>query len=350
MLRKAGLGLISAFILTSATAVAAEKLTLQTGAAVPYTGMLQFYVAEHGGFFREENLDVEIRYSSGAPQATQLTLAGQSDIGSPSIEPIIQGFERGITGKVLGRINNHLVYWLAVPESSQIKTVQDLSGKKIGVSNLGSAAIPVLRSILRAANVKFDADTFVPVGVFDQAMAALSTGKVDALGLFDGVYFGLERSGQKFRYFKHPTLEKFGNAVLITTKQNAENKRDVFCRFGRAVAKATTFMMENQNAAVHMWWKVSPAAKRGKTEEEAMANGLTEIGPMVAAADVTSPGGLFGEIDEKALTEYINLFKVEGVITQAPTAAELLDTSYPECFSKFDATAVKAAARQWKAQ
>ncbi|MCG4720318.1 ABC transporter substrate-binding protein, partial [Bacteroides intestinalis] len=50
-----------------------KKFIAQGGAPVPYTGFLSVYVGQQAGFFKQEGLDVEMRYASGAPQGTQIT-------------------------------------------------------------------------------------------------------------------------------------------------------------------------------------------------------------------------------------------------------------------------------------
>src|SRR5262249_26556408 len=131
-----------------------KKLVVQGGAPVPYTGFLSVYVAQQGGFFKDEGIEVEIRYASGAPQATQITAANQADVAVVTVEPSINGYDKGIRGKVFSRINNKLIYYIAVPEDSPIKSVADLKGKKIGVASFGSAAVPVVKSILRSAGIE----------------------------------------------------------------------------------------------------------------------------------------------------------------------------------------------------
>jgi hypothetical protein len=58
--------------------------------------------------------------------------------------------------------------------------------KKVGVASFASAAVPVVKSMLKQSGVELQSDTLLPVGVMDQAMAALNSGKVQALGLYDG--------------------------------------------------------------------------------------------------------------------------------------------------------------------
>lgn len=326
-----------------------KRFVLQAGAPVPFIGLLPAYVAQGAGFFKQEGLDVELRYASGAPQATQIAAANQADVAFVTVEPSINGYDKGIKGKIFARINNQLIYYIAAPEDSPIKTVEDLKGKKIGVPSLGSAAVPVIRSILRSGGVEPQSDTMLPVGVMDQAMAALRAGSVQALGLYEGIYFALERSGVKLRYFKHPALKDFGNTGLFASDQTIKTKKEDLCKFGRAMAKAALFSVTNKEAAVRLYWKAAPAARRGADEAEAMRNGLVEVGPVLKTFDIGfPPSAKYGVIDRRAFEQYIALNKEEGVIAVAPPVDAVATNDLIDCINAFDGEAVRKMAKDWK--
>lgn len=349
LVRGLSLLLISTALMTESGLAQTKKFIMQGGAPVPYSAFIGAYVGQQTGFFKEEGLDVEVRYASGAPQGTQVAAANQADVAIVTVEPLINGYDKGVRGKFLALINNKLIYYIAVPEDSPIKTVEDLRGKKIGVASFGSAAVPVVRSILRSAGIQPASDTLLPVGVMDQAMAALKSDKVQALGLYDGMYFALERAGFKFRYFHHPALTNFGNTGMFASDDTIKIKQDELCRFSRAYAKATLFAVTNPEAAVKMYWKVAPSARRGATDEEAMKNGLAEIAPMLKVYDIGfPPGRRYGQIDRTAFEKYIELNKQEGVINATPPVDALVTDVFSECMNKFDADAVRAKAKDWK--
>ena len=93
------------------------------------------------GFFKEEGLQVEVRFSTGGPQATQITASGGADVGQVTQEPAIEGYDKGIRGKMFYTQFTRLIYHVAVPADSAIQSIADLKGKKIGVSNMASASL-----------------------------------------------------------------------------------------------------------------------------------------------------------------------------------------------------------------
>lgn len=326
-----------------------KSFIMQAGAPVPYTGFLAVYVGQQAGFFKDEGLNVEVRYASGGPQATQIVAANQADASLATVEPIINGYDKGIRGKIFARTNAELIYYIAVPEDSPIKTLADLKGKKIGVASFASAAVPVVRSMLKQSGVDVQSDTLLPVGVMDQAMAALTSGKVQALGLYDGMYYALERAGFKFRYLHHPTLAEFGNSGLFASDETIKSKKKELCAFGRAFAKATLFADANPEAAVRLYWKAVPSARRGANDEEAMKIGLAEVRPMLRARFFKfPPEGKYGIIDKEGFTKYIEMNKQEGVVTNAPAVDAIATNDLIDCINDWNAADVLRKAKAWK--
>lgn len=328
----------------SGPALAAQKMTVQGGAPVPYLGFLPAYVAEHAGFFKEEDLEVQINYAANAGMAAQLVAAGNGDLAINTFEPIAQGVEKGMKTKIFLQTNKSLLYYIGVPPAAGIKEIADLKGKKIGVSNLGSSALPIIKSMLDESGVPHSSSTFLPVGVGGQAMAALNTGKVDALALWDGIYFGLERGGAQLDYLYHPTLHKFGNFGYMTSDQVLQNNKDGLCAFGRAIAKATYFLQENPRAAVPMYWESNPSAK-GDGSEDAFNKTLDEITKMTATYGSVDT---FGQIDTEAFAAYLEMLKEQGYISKPLSVEDVSTGDLAACANEFDKETVREQARAWK--
>lgn len=326
-----------------------QKLSVHVGNPAPSVVSLQMYVAQQAGFFAEDGVEVDIRYSSGAPQALQLVAAGQADIALGTIEPLISGYEKGVRGKAFIRLTNKMIYYVAVPAESPIRKAEDLKGAKVGVANLGGAAVAMTRAILRSANAQPGSDTLLPVGIGEQAMTALRTNKVQALGLWSNAYYTLERNGNKFRYFTHPTLGNYGNVVMMTSDGTLSAKKKQLCGFSRAIAKASLFIVENPSAALRMYWTAVPSAKVGTTEADAIRNGMVELVPQIQEFDIGfPPKAKYGVFDESALAEYVGLLKEQGLTSATPAPSDLVTGAMEACMNGFNNTEVRAKARNWK--
>jgi NitT/TauT family transport system substrate-binding protein len=327
-----------------------KSLILQVGSQVPSVSTLLFYVAEKAGFLAEEDLDFDVRYTANAPTAMQLVAAGNADVGVLTMEPLILGYDKGLRGKMFFIHQQPLNYYVAVPEASPIKSLEDLKGKTIGVSNLGSAAVPVVNSMMKTVGATQGKDyTLVPVGVLDQSVAALKSDRVAAIALWESQYAALARIGLPLRYFHHPTLGNFGNNGLAASDASIKNKPEALCSLDRAMTKAMIFVRENPLAALKIYWAVNPAAKDAGDPAAAEAAGLREIAYIVNGYMPYADGQKdFGKVDRDGLQRYMQLYKDEGLLKQIPPIDDLVSDQFTHCADRIDAKAVRALASGWK--
>ncbi len=337
-------GALAALVATSAWAL--DPLVVQGGAPAPNPAYLNTYVAQEAGFFEEEGLEVEVRYTKGAALATQLTASNNADIADVTFEPYLLGYDKGLRGKFIYNRYDELIYWIGVPQDSDIKTAADLEGKKIGVASMGSSSITVARSILREAGIEPTPSMFLPVGIGDQAIAALTSGQVQALSLWDAVYGSLERGGHKLRYIVHPRVADAGNGGFFVSDETLSSKSGQIEGFLRAQVKARIFIKENPEAAVRIYWKVNPAAKPRGSEEEALEKGLAEISFKSAYFndDTVDEFGLF---DMEKVATYMDILKAEGVYSVDLGPDDLVTNSLIEKANDIDPEPVREKARNW---
>lgn len=327
---------------------AEKKIVLQGASPAPNLGYIPMYVAQEVGFFKQEGLDVGFLYSQGGFLAIQLVAAGKADITSNTVEPLMLGYSKGIRAKAFYRYNTRFLFYIGVPVDSPIQTVADLRGKRIGAFSMGSAIVPVVRSQLKLAGVPPEQITILPVGIGDQAAAALSSGKVDVLAMWDPAFAALETSGLKFRYLYHPVLKDVGNAGYFASDSFLKANPDAVRGFARAVAKGTVFAMANPEAAVRIFWRISPAARGGETEKEALEKAVYQLNFILGGFSIKdSPVKKYGYIDMDGWRRYLDLLQAEGFLTDKPPVDEIATNAYIDFANTFDVEAVRSLARTW---
>jgi NitT/TauT family transport system substrate-binding protein len=327
-----------------------KSLILQVGSQVPSVSTLLIYVAEKAGFLAAEDLDFDVRYTANAPTAMQLVAAGNADVGVLTAEPLILGYDKGLRGKMFFTQQEPLNYYIAVPDASPVHSLADLKGKIIGVSNMGSAAVPVVASMMKTVGATQGKDyTLAPIGVLDQAVAALKSDRVAAIALWESQYAALARIGIPLRYFHHPSLGNFGNNGFAASEATIKNKPDALCALGRSLTKALIFIRENPGAALKIYWSVNPAAKDSGDPAAAEASGLREINYIVKGYRKYTDGQKdFGQVDSEGFQRYMQVFKDEGLLNRIPPIEDLVTNQFVECSNKIDAEAVRKLAREWK--
>jgi NitT/TauT family transport system substrate-binding protein len=154
-----------------ATALKASY-SAQIGANLPV------WLAPEAGIARQHGLDVELQYIASATGIPAL-LSGQVQIanvgGSETLSAAAQGADLVIIGMTLP------VYPFVLVAPADVAGVEQLKGKKLGVSQMGSTSDTATRIILRRAGLDPDKDvTIVAVGSLENRMAALFGGAIDA--------------------------------------------------------------------------------------------------------------------------------------------------------------------------
>ncbi|MGH7090366.1 MAG: ABC transporter substrate-binding protein, partial [Stellaceae bacterium] len=317
------LGLGVALASFSGAAGAQTHLTLQAGFPAPGLASLGDFIAQKAGFFKDEGLDVTLRYSTGGPQATQITASGGADIGEVTQEPSIEGYAKGVRGKIFYTQFTRLIYNFAVPVDSPIHSIADLKGKKIGVSNMASASLIVARSALRHEHLPVD-NVFLPVGVGNSAVAALRSGQVQALSLWTSAYAGMTPL-MHFRFLYHPIMGDIGSGGFFVSDSTLADRRGVLIKFGRAEAKAAIFMLTNPQAALRILWHDDPAARPKGSDAEAMKIGLEQmaLNDSIYTREKAKDKRM-GAADIAGVQKYIDMFRDDGVIPRAIPAKDVV--------------------------
>ena len=104
-----------------------------------------FIVAKEAGFYKEEGLNVDLVVMRGAP-AIQGLIGGTvpfASSGGAGLLPIVRGAPLRIVFTTFSRP----MFW--VYSKPEIQTVEELRGKTIGVSSIGSGPDTLLRTMLK---------------------------------------------------------------------------------------------------------------------------------------------------------------------------------------------------------
>lgn len=137
------------------------------------------WIAEAAGLFRKYELDFQLVYISSAPIVTAALLGGDAQVAVSGGEAIVRAHAQGATDLVfIASAKNTLTHsLLGKPE---IKRPEDLKGKKIGLTRLGSNSHYFIIQVLRKYGMEPTDVNFIQTGGQVENLAALLTGNVDA--------------------------------------------------------------------------------------------------------------------------------------------------------------------------
>src|SRR5918995_7415432 len=172
--------LLALFVTPTRNAWSADRSSKLAPVRIAYVSRsildMPYIIARDRGFFREEGLDVEFIFMK-AIQTVQAMLAGGVDFGTATgtaISAAVNGADVRVVFALTDRPSFDLV---ATPS---ITSVQQLRGKKLGISAVGSLTEILARQILIANKEPPEQVTFLPLGTSDVTYIALKAGIIDA--------------------------------------------------------------------------------------------------------------------------------------------------------------------------
>lgn len=200
------------------------------------------WIAEEAGLYRKYDLDFQLVYISSAPMVTAALLGGDAQVAISGGEAIVRAHAQGATDLVfVGSAKNTLTH--SIMGKPEIKRPEDLRGKKLGISRLGSNSHYFVIQALRKSGMEPTDVTFIQTGGQVENLAALFSGVVDAATM-TGPSGGTKAAAQGYRYVVYgPDLQiPFAAATLITRRTVLNARAPVIEKFVRATAEAMKIM------------------------------------------------------------------------------------------------------------
>lgn len=345
------------WVVLLALAVLAVPARAQTLVKVAWCGPVihsaasPFAIAEKFGWFAEGGIKVQLVAMGGSADCVKQVATGDLPFGIASPEPLAFMRPQGIKIRTFYTAYQSSTYGLAVPSDSPIQTFQDLKGKTIGVTSMGSGGVVIAKAMAADAGLNPDTDIRIVVaGEGAQTAALLRNKQIDALSQFDAAYALVESTGVKLRMMDNRKIEHFPANGLVALESTLVNRRAEAVTLGKGISKGAIFALANPEAATRILWEIYPQTKpTGKDEATALAEGAM---PMRARAHafLLAPAGVtkWGENSEANYDAYFTFLLKWGVLKQAVAAKDVIDNSLIDDINKFDGAEVETMAKNYK--
>ena len=214
------------------------------------------YVAYENGYFAEEGFDVNL--ISTDFEARKI---GLHDGSIPIVNGDFQFFpsiENGIDVKVVDGLHEGCIKFAVRPDSD-ISTVEDLKGKKIGVDEIGGTPHQVASLWLENAGISADPSkgdvTFLPYSDGNLEFEALANGEIDVAALWDPLGSIHEKAGDVKIIFDLGTDDYFKDhfcCFLYASNKVLEENPEEVAALLRAYRKAQEWIYENPDKTVDL--------------------------------------------------------------------------------------------------
>jgi ABC-type nitrate/sulfonate/bicarbonate transport system substrate-binding protein len=206
---------------------------------------MPYVIGRDRGFFREEGLDVEFIFMK-AIQTVQAMLAGGVDFGTATGTAISAAVNGADVRVVFALTDKPSFDMIALPS---ITNVQQMRGKKLGISAPGSLTEILARQILLVNKIPLDQVTMLPLGTSDVTYIALKAGTIDATMLQVPQNFVAQEEGYR-KIAAGADVYRAVQGGLTTTKTVITERPEVVTRVIRATQKALRLIRNDKKFTV----------------------------------------------------------------------------------------------------
>jgi NitT/TauT family transport system substrate-binding protein len=224
------------------------------------------WLAKEAGIFQRHGLDVELVYIAAGSRAVQTLVGGSVDVAAI-------GGPAGVDAKLAGAdtvyvaipVNRVIVFTVAAP---QIQKVEELRGKSIGVTRVGTVTDFFTRLYLRQNGLVPDRDVMIrQMGGLPETVAGLKAGQIQG-GTF-GFPAVLHARAAGFRVLVDYNTQgyRYPLSGIVVTQKLLRTQESVIRRFLEAHIEAVHRFKTDPNFTMNVIGKYTQTTDRSMLEE-----------------------------------------------------------------------------------
>jgi NitT/TauT family transport system substrate-binding protein len=300
--------------LAMASAVSAAELIHVGNAGRESFSFTPANIGKETGIFAKHGLDLDVAGFGGDAKLQQAMAANAVDIGLGS-GPGLAFIAKGAPVKgIAAMAGQPLIFAMVVRADGAVKTIDDLKGRKVAISTVGSATNWLMNEVSRQHGWGFDGFTQIPIGENSARIAALKSGAVDAcvVDIGSALNFVARGDGRILMRFGD-VVQHFIMHVIFATDTAMARKPATLTAFLGGWFETIAFMRANKAKAVAIAMTVMG------TDETTTSGIYDELMPMFTAN---------GHFDPAALAVLSRSFVEMKTLPDAPDMSKL----YTEAF------------------
>jgi len=212
------------------------------------------WIAQETGLYRKHGLDVQLVFVSSGSRAMSALVAGETPLlfsaGSPGVSAALGGAKVKI---VMGLLNVFPYYLVA---AKGINQVEQLKGKRIGISRFGSSGHAAAVYALRKFDLEPGRDVaLIQIGGGAERLAAMQTNAVQGTLLTSPQELLAKKLGFNVLADLAQLQVPFLHSALITREQVIAQQPDLLDNFSRAVLEGIHFLKTKPKETLKIFQK-----------------------------------------------------------------------------------------------
>ena len=228
----------------------AQVVKLKAAYSSESSWSLATWVAYDAGLFKKYGLSVDLVLIRSAATITAALIAGETPMiqlgGNGTIQAALQGADTVNVQTLVPIIPQSLVV------TADIKSPEDLKGKRLGVSRFGALSDLVIRHYLRKFGLDPAKDvTIIQVGGIPELLAAMKAGAISGGSLSPPVLSAAKKAGFKELGDFESLDYKYPAVAIATTRSFIQRQRSTALNFLRAEIEGIHAIRTQKNFAVN---------------------------------------------------------------------------------------------------
>lgn len=306
------------------------------------------WIGKELGYFDQENIDPDIISLHGdSSRGDAMLTAGQLDVGIFGLEKVLRSAAEGrpIKAHAVYNVQSRSQYEGVVMPGSNIRTLTDLKGKRIGIPQLGATLETYVNAVLADGGLKDAGVKYVATGIGAPMGEALRKGQVDAAFATRGQLGTLLAGSYNLRFLPRPAFaENFITGNVVARSDLSASKTQALKGYLRAYTKAIVFSKANPRAAMLINWHMFPdAVPKNVPFEQALDTAVDTYKAYLGY--ITERDGKWGYMPPNLIQNYVDYLGLHGKVD----ATKYYTNDLIAYANDFDQQAVINQAKNYKA-
>jgi NitT/TauT family transport system substrate-binding protein len=206
------------------------------------------WVAQEEGLFRKNGLEVELVHIASTSRAIQTMLAGELAYTYMDGRNSVQAALKGADVVILAGVANRLVFsFMARPE---IKSFNDLKGKKIGITRIGSSTHSVTLWVMTKVGLKPEEYQMLQLVDVPNIFTAIVAGQIEAGALSPPTNFRARKAGLTELMDLTKEGPEYVSVAIGSTRSFVKANEEMTRRFIRGYSEGVSFLKANKAAGI----------------------------------------------------------------------------------------------------
>lgn len=205
------------------------------------------WVAKEEGFYKRFGVDADLILIEGGTRGAQALISGDLPMMGMAGQAVISARARGADLTTVGGVVNKMNYIFV--GSPNVKRPEDLKGKKIGISQIGTASYHAVILALKQWKLdqRRDGITILQVGTQAARVSSINSGGADAIIVNPGLNVVMKQRGYNIIADFSELPIAYPMQVMAVRDRFLRNEPDLAERLMRAFVAANTFTLDPKN-------------------------------------------------------------------------------------------------------